>query len=413
MALDPKAEAFVQRALERSPDLAQVEARWREAAALARAAEGAQQPRVDASAQASAGVDRAKSTGDSATSRQRVNTQQVGLDFRWELDLFGRLSSARQAADHERRAAKADLDAARVTLANLLRSEVVRLRSADRALTVAETLLGDLRETVAIESSARAAGLRSDVDLGQLRSNIAAREAELTTLRIELGAVRLRLRTLSDLPLRDVDALLGESVRCVVDAPIEQVPLRWLRERRDVAAAEARLQAGAAQAQSAHAALYPSIGLTGTLGRQREASTQFATIVSQSLQRSLALGLVGTLFDGGQRSAEARAADARTAAAMAAFQRTLLQAAEEVDGAIDRLQVIGVAREASEAAASESRLALGSTERRLAAGIDSRLALLQVRREAGERQLLALGFERDHCIAGLDLNRALALREAP
>lgn len=413
LALDARAEAFVQRALQRSPDLALIEARWRELAAMARAAEGAQQPRLELSAQTSTGIERSKSTGDAETARQRVKAQQIGLDFSWELDLFGRLSSARQAADLERRAAKADLDAAKVTMANLLRSEIVRLRAAAGRTAMAAAILGDLRETLSIESSARAAGLRSDVDLGQLRSIIAAREAELITLRTEVNAARLRLRALSDLPLREIDALKDGDGRCTIDAPVDEVPLRWLRERRDVAAAEARLQAGAAEAHAARAALYPSIGLTGTLGRRREASTHLATIVTQSLQRSLALGLVSTVFDGGQRSAEARAAQARTDAAMATFQRTLLQAAEEVDGAIDRVQVLGTAHEAAERAADESMRGLTRVEQRYAGGIDSRLAVLQARREVGERQLLAIDFGRDHCIASLDLNRALALRDAP
>lgn len=413
LTLDLQAEAFVQRALRRSAELAIVEARWHEAAAIARASEGTRLPHAGVSAQTSAGFEREKSTSEADMTKQRVKTSQIGLDFRWELDLFGRLSSTRQAVAHEQRAARADLDAAKVSLANLLRSEIVRMRAASDTIVVAEEILDDLRESVAMESSLRAAGLRSDADLSQLRSTIATREAELITLRTELGAVRLRLRTLSDLPLSEIDALKGESGRCSIDAPIDQVPLRWLRERLDVAAAEARLQASSAAAKAAHAAIYPSIGLTGTLSRQRESSTNLSTIVTQSLQRSLALELVGSIFDGGQRSNEARAADARTAAAAAEFQRSLLQAAEEVDGALDRVKVIGAARLAAETAASESLHGLTRAERRHAVGIDSRTTLLQVRREAGERQLLALSFQRDHCIASLDLNRALALREAP
>jgi multidrug efflux system outer membrane protein len=403
----------VQRALQRSPDVAVVEARWREATALARAADGTRLPRVEASAETSRGRSRLRLAGEQESLNEPARTQQVGFDFRWELDLFGRLSSARTAAAQERNAAKADLDAAKVTLANMLRSEIVRLRVAGSIVAVSEAMQRDLRETVAIVSTARAAGLSSEVDLGQMRSTIAAREADLITLRSEVSSARLRLRTLSDLPLREVDALQGDSGRCAVAPPIDQVPLRWLRERRDVAAAEARLLAGAAAAQSAQAALYPSIGLTGSLSRQREVGTLLGAIVTESLQRSLALGLVGTVFDGGQRSAEARSADARKAAALAEFQWTLLQAAEEVDGSIDRIQILSAAQEAADRASNESAQALERIQRRHEAGIDSRLAVLQARREAAERQLLAFGFGRDHCIASLDLNRALALREAP
>lgn len=412
-ALDGEAEAFVRRALLRSPDVAIVEARWRESAALARAAGAAQLPRVDLSAQVTTGNQRQKSTGDTDTVRQRSSTQQLGLDFQWELDLFGRLSSARAAAEYDRRAAAADLEAARVTLANVLRAEIVRLRAAGRTVAVAETMLEDLRAILGIEASARRAGLRSDVDIGQLRSAIAAREAELVALRLDASASRLRLRTLSDLPLLEIDALSAANAHCSFEGPVQDVPLRWLRDRRDVAAAEYRLQAGAESARSAQAALYPSVTLSGSLARERGATTQLTRAVTQSMQRSLALGLVGTLFDGGQRAAQVQAADARKDLALAEFQRTLLLAAEEVDGSIDRLKVLRAARDAAETAASESRLGLDRVQQRHASGIDSRLVLLQSRREAGERELLALGLQRDHCIAAVDLNRAIGLRGGP
>jgi hypothetical protein len=46
-------------------------------------------------------------------------------------------------------------------------------------------------------------------------------------------------------------------------------------------------------------------------------------------------------------------------------------------------------------------------------GIDSRLTAAQLQREALQRSLQATAFERDRCLAALDLNRALGLMEAP
>jgi outer membrane protein TolC len=422
LRLDSTAEALVQRALTTSPDLERIGARLRELQAFNDAADATRFPVIEGRAGGSQVKEDARRSDSEGRSSARLDRQEAGLAFRWELDLFGRLAADRRAAAAERSAAAADLAAARVLLANGVRAEVVRLRSAAEELLLAEALLATLREAAVLEAGLRAAGLRSDVDLAQLNSAIAAQEAELLPLRLEADAAPLRLRTLGDLPLAEIRPLQTETSNpavCRIDATAlpREVPLSWLRQRLDVAAAEARLRAGVAGTESARAAILPSFTLVAGDTRRRDRSrggaSELAGLLTRSTEQFIGLNLAATLFDAGQRAAEARAAQARAEGAAAEFKRSVLQAAEETEGALARL---GVLEEASAASQTARELAGRNAElgwQRLASGIDSRLAAAALQREALQRSRQATAVERDRCLAALDLNRALGLMEAP
>ncbi len=422
LRLDPAAEALVQRALAGSPDLERIGARLRELQAFGDVADASRLPVVDLQGGSSRVKEGTRRSDGEGRSDARLDRRKLELGFRWELDLFGRLAAERRAAAAERGAAAADLAAARVLLANGVRAEVVRMRSAGEELRLAEALLATMRETATLEAGLRAAGLRSDVDLAQLNSAIAAQEADLVPLRVEAEAVPLRLRTLGDLPLADIMPLQAEATLravCHIDATAlpREVPLSWLRQRLDVAAAEARLRAGVASTESARAAILPSFTLVAGNSRQRDrtrgGSSDLAGLLTRSTEQFIGLNLAATLFDAGQRAAEARAAQARAEGAAAEFKRIVLQAAEETEGALSRLGLLEQASDASQRAREQAERSVNLARQRLASGIDSRLAALQLQREALQRSLQATAFERDRCLATLDLNRVMGLMEAP
>lgn len=463
MRLDPTAEAVVRRALAGSPDLARVAARLRELRAAGDAAAAGRWPVLSTKGGPAVVNDATEPVAD-GRGRSRLRRLEAAVEFRWELDLFGRLAADRRAAAAQHEAAAADLAAARVLLAHAVRAEIVRLRSAVEETRLAQSSLDTLREIASLETQLRDVGLRSDVDLGQLGSSIAAQESALVPLRLEAALAPLRLRTLGDLPLADLAALVSPDAAprtppdaapgatwgaihdaapgatsgatsdvtsgatsgatrnaasssddvCRLDAledlPAE-VPLAWLRRRLDVAAAESRLRAGVADTESARAAIYPAVALTAGGSTRRDRSRDLGDLLAHTTQRFIGVELVATLFDAGRRADEARAAQARAEAAAAEFTRIVLLAAEETEGALARRSVVDAAANASLRARRQAEAAAMLGNERLRVGIDSRLAALQLRREALERGLQHTALTRDRCLAALDLNRALALIE--
>ena len=416
LQLDPAAEAAVRHALVNSPDLERTAARLRELRAFGKAADASRWPALSAHGGPSA-INDSTFDLDDGRNEDRLRRVDKSIEFRWEIDLFGKLAADRRAAHAERWAAAADLAAARVILAHSVRSEIVRYRAAVVEAQLVESSLTTLRDIAALEAQLSAAGLRSGVDLSQLRSTIAAQEADLVALRLESELTPLRLRTLGDIPLAEIHELSvpkDEAPECRMKSPqvlSAEIPLFWLQQRLDVAAAESRLLAGVAETESARAAIYPSFALVAGRSFKRDRTRNLGQLLARSTQQFIGVSIAATLFDAGQRASEARAAQARAEAAAADFRHTVLLAAEEIEGALARTTVSDAASLASLNARREAEAAALWGQQRQQAGIDSRLTALQLQRDALERALQHTALERDRCLAALDLSRALGLIE--
>lgn len=411
LQLDEAAERLVALALQRSPELAKVEARLREAQAQAGVASARLWPGVELGASAGQGL--GTPTDPAADAKgPRVRRTSTSASLSWELDLFGRNRQASRAAVLESDAAAADLAAARVTLANTVRAELVRYRAALRERALTDALLETLRASHAMESRRVQAGLVDATELSRLGAELRAREAGLAQQRAEQDSLPLRLRSLSDVPLDEIRAAAQAAEQpCSLDAP-RSVPLQWLTGRRDVAAAQARLESAVAGARSARAALLPSFSLSASDERQRDRSRDLPALLMRSTQQFLGLQMAWSVLDGGQRRAEARAAEARSEAVAADYRLTVLRAAEETEAALQRHAALDQALRQQQEAALSAEQSWRRARIRVDAGLESRLAASPLEREYRERALSTHTTRRDQCLAAIDLNRALALSEA-
>ena len=109
------------------------------------------------------------------------------------------------------------------------------------------------------------------------------------------------------------------------------VPSEWVRQRPDVRASEALLQAASAQYGVAVAKLYPQLTLSANLGSQ--ALTTASLFGAGSMIWGLGGQLVQPLFNSGLK-ANAKALEAGLEAAQANYQQTVLQALRNTDARV-------------------------------------------------------------------------------
>jgi multidrug efflux system outer membrane protein len=136
-----------------------------------------------------------------------------------------------------------------------------------------------------------------------------------------------------------------------------------------VLVAEAQAAALAAQAGVARSALFPRVSLGGTLGQN---AARFGDLGDgASYVYNLGAQLTWNLLDFGRIRAQIAAADARNEAAMIAYEKTVLGALEETEGALAaytrsqrQAALLFDAARASELAAmiARERFAVGSTD---------------------------------------------------
>jgi len=366
---DPALTQLVEQALQANPDLLAARA----ALAQARAQRDVTRAGNGISVEAGLRAQRAQ-TGSSAPG----NAFRAELDASWEADLFGRQAAALEAGDAEVTASVANLGQARVSLAAEVAASYVEWWGYRERLRVARDNLTTQQEGLQLTEWRVQAGLASALELESARAAVEQTRAGLPALEASARQARFALAILTGRPPgADVpeppDA--GPTPPAVWTLP---VPADALRQRPDVAAAEARLLAAAARVRQADAARRPSLTLGGTLSLAAPRVADLFDVAA--LTRSLVASLVAPVFDDGAGQAQVRVQQAAVEQARAALASTLLRALQDVENALvalsaDRERLTHL-QSAADAATHAERLA----SQRYAAGLIDYRSLLDAQR---------------------------------
>lgn len=259
----------------------------------------------------------------------------VGLNASWELDFFGRVRRASEAALANAQGAEyLRRDAEALVAAETARA-YIDYRSAEVRLDVARRNLEIQRETRALTQTRFEEGLGSRLDVARAEAQAKSTEASLPPLEAAATAAANRIATLTGTPVSDVLTLL-HSDKPALPAPPAAILVgdaeSLIRRRADVRAAERSLAAATARIGVAKADFFPRITLIGAVS----ASAQ--TLSGVGGDGSLGYGVGPSLswsgFDIPRVKAGVKAADARADAAFAAYEQTVLTALEETQTAL-------------------------------------------------------------------------------
>lgn len=335
----PELNDLVQDVLARNLDIQEAAARVLEVRAALTSRRADRFPRVDFEA----GAGRRRQTVTRAIptlqgvfqEEQRVTTDShnLSLPAAFELDLWGRLARAEEAARQDLLRAEEN----RLTVAQGVAAEAVTLylqtEALKRRLQITEQRIGNYEQSLALVERRYESGLTSILDVRQVRRALAGAQALLPPIRQELGATQHALSVLAgQYPTTDDDRTPSESAFRVKEPVPPGVPSVLLQRRPDIRAAEANLKALNARVGEALAARFPRISLTGSFGYSSETLGRLFDPASELW--NIASGLAHPLFDAGRLKAAQRAAEARYRQGAAAYARTVLQAFAEVENAL-------------------------------------------------------------------------------
>jgi NodT family efflux transporter outer membrane factor (OMF) lipoprotein len=343
---DPVLTALEQRVASRNQNIAASVAQLRAAQAAVSTSRASLLPQLSTNlgatrsgsgAAASTGVDANGNLVGSGSGRART-VDTLGLSASWEVDLWGRLSGAVDAAQARAQASADDLAALRLSTEATLAQTYLALRTNEaQAALLAETGKG-YQQSLTLTRNRYKAGVISSADVAQAESQLQAVEAQ----RIEADTNRAQLE-------HALAILVGEAPASFSLAPTgvlpsspalpELLPARLLERRPDIAAAERRVAAANAQIGVARAAYFPTLNLSAAAGYR--ASALGGLLSAPNLFWSLGPQLALSLFDGGARNAAVESARASTEQAAAVYRQAVLVAMQEVE---DNL-VVGAALE--------------------------------------------------------------------
>jgi NodT family efflux transporter outer membrane factor (OMF) lipoprotein len=263
------------------------------------------------------------------------NLYQAGFDSSWELDLWGRVRRAVEAADADVAASQAMLAQVQLAVQSELARNYFELRTAQRQLRIARADIAASEETLTLVRARADGGLTTDLDVRRQAAQAADLRARLPQLlRQEAQASNQITLLLGERP-----GALQAQLAAPADGPAAALPdlspglpSKVALRRPDIRRAQAQLHAATANIGVAVADLYPRITLGANFGFESVGSRNFGEWGSR--QWSVGPSLQLPIFDGGRRRSTVTLRELQQQEAAVAYQQTVLKAWHEIDDAL-------------------------------------------------------------------------------
>jgi multidrug efflux system outer membrane protein len=396
---DPVLDALVERAAANNSTIQGAAARLAEARALARSTDADRAPQIGIGAGASraAGLDRTLSPN-----AQTLLT--AGANLSYELDLFGRLSRASDAARLDADARDGLLQSTRLLVEAETAQTYLSLRAIDAERALVRETVEAYRDTLRLTQRRYQAGDIAELDVVRVETEMAATDSDALTLDRQRAELEHALAVLVGDAASDFD-LKTAAWSAALPAIPAGIPATVLTRRPDISAAQKSVLAAQARVGVAQAAWFPSVSLTGGGGY---ASSDIGDLFKWSA-RSWGIGALLSLpvFDGGRREAGVHGASAQLDGALASYRTQVLTAFKEVEDQLSALRILEAQSEVQGKAVASASRATALSDSRYRNGYISQLDLLDARRSELRNRRQALQVRSAQYQATVGLIRAL------
>jgi multidrug efflux system outer membrane protein len=396
---DARLDELIDRANRENNDIRVAAARLAQARAIARITD------ADRSLQVGVGGSVARVDGFANGSNGPArNFATAGANLGYELDLFGKLARASDAATLDARSREALLQSTRL----LVQAEVAQTYLALRALDVERALVrgtvGAYRDTLDLTERRFRAGDVAELDVARARTEVAATESEA----LALDRHRAELENALAVLVGEVASTFGaEQYEWNTALPVipAGVPSTVLTRRPDVSSAQLGMLAAQQRVGVAKAAWFPDVSLTASGGY---ASSELSDIFKWSA-RAWGVGMLFSLpvLDGGRREAGVQNANAQLDEAIARYRQQVLVAFRDVEDELAQLRLLAEQAEAQERAVDSAARTTSLSDARYRNGLVSQLELLDARRSELRNRRQALQVKSAQYQATVGLVRAL------
>jgi NodT family efflux transporter outer membrane factor (OMF) lipoprotein len=336
---DPVLNRLVERSLEQNLDLAAADARIQQSRAFTGVAEANRLPSAKGSGFTNVQRDSREATPDpSKVSGDSYALLGGQLDASWELDLFGGLRRARNAANNDYDASVANRAATQVSLVAEIAQTYVRWRVTQERLVHARATVELQKASLSLTRSRFRVGLVSELDVAQADALLSDFEAIIPGFETNIRDYGNQLALLLGSLPSEIEHLLSPvgSLPKTPEIPSVGVPADLLRRRPDIIEAERRVAAASERIGQQVAEYYPKVSLLGTLGlKSRDVST---LLTSGAGLISAGPSLQWRLLDFKRIDAEVARAESVEKEQLVLYRKTILTAMQEVDTGLVRLR---------------------------------------------------------------------------
>ena len=396
--------ALIRESLANNRDLAVAAANVEQARYLAAVERSAFLPQFGYQGEATRGKD--TSLGNPGfVGRGTVDDFLVAANLAWEIDLWGRIRRASEAARAELLANEAFRRGVVLSLVSGVAQAWFELGELDRELAIARESVASYQQTRDLFQRQFSGGVTSKLDV--LRADAALAQAGATAADLERQIVA-KENQLSVLLGRPAGAIPRGGALDAQSTPPEVpagVPSQLLERRPDLIEAEQTLVAANAREGQALADYFPRIGLTALAG---SVSTELHDLLSSGTGFwSIGAAATGRLFTFGLTTYTWKAAQAQSDARRAAYAGALLGALREVSDELTAREKLVTVRAEQERAVTALRESVDISQKRYVGGLATYLEVLDAQQHLYPAAFDLARTQRDQLLAVVRLYRAL------
>ncbi|HEX9442662.1 MAG TPA: efflux transporter outer membrane subunit [Candidatus Binatia bacterium] len=401
---DPALTGLIRTALANNYDLLAAVQRIEQARAVAVQVRSALFPQLGYEADASRGRN-AIAGQPTSTAGKRTSFFAGLLNAAWEIDLWGRIRRADEAARARILASEEARRGVMLSLVSDVAQAYFELLELDLQYEIARRTTESFNDSLAIFRRRLEGGVASRLETARAEASLASTAATLPNIE--------RLIVLKE---NQVNLLLGQNPAPVArgarlldqqtppDIPAG-LPSELLERRPDVRLAEQNVVAANAEIGVAVASFLPRLDLTALFGA---ASPQLSALTAgKSNVWSLATSVAGPIFQGGRLVGQYKQAEAGWEEAVLRYQQTALNAFHEVSGALTSRQKLAQIRVEQARAVAALEDAVKVSTQRYVAGLSSYFEVLEAQQQLFPTENALAETELSELLVFVQLYRAL------
>jgi NodT family efflux transporter outer membrane factor (OMF) lipoprotein len=263
-------------------------------------------------------------------SRNTASTYSMSLTASYELDLWGKLRSARDAATYEAHASQYDVYTAAITLTSSvaqtwyqLIEQLGQIKLLDEQIKINEQVLELVESRFRRGQAAASDVLRQKALVESRRGDRILADNQVQIYKHQLSVL------LGKLP-NELDVTPPAEMITLSKLPQTGLPTDLIKRRPDVQSAFIGIMVADRNLAEAIADQYPTIGISLSAG----SSAEHIRDLFDNWFANIAANLVAPLFDGGERKAEVLRQKALVSQALHTYHQAILDAITDVEDAL-------------------------------------------------------------------------------
>lgn len=319
---DVKLQALIEEGLSKNVDIQAAALRVQEAKVMLTAAKLSYLPSINLAPQG---------TATSMGGSNYVKAYQLPVSASWEIDLFGKILNTKRGQKVAYEQSKYAEQAVRSQIICGIANVYYSLLMLDRQVEITTETAAIYKENVRAMEAMKIAGMTTEAAVAQMRAASHQVEASLLDLKRQVRETENSLAVLLARTPQTVErGTLAEQV--MPEELAAGVPMQLLENRPDVKMAEMTLAAAYYTTNSARAAFYPGLNITGLAGWTNGSGV---TVVNpgEFMLQALA-SLAQPIFNNGKLIANLKVSKAEEKIAQMNYQQTILEAGKEVSDAL-------------------------------------------------------------------------------